>query len=68
MKKQTPKYMPLTLKAHNQYRRDFLPCFPTSFSSSSASSVNHHPEQQQQPPALLLSSVPSNRNNLSWIS
>ena len=45
-------YQPFTLKSHNQYRRDYLPCFPTPFPSKSSS-------KEEEQSALLLSNVPS---------
>ena len=65
--KTIPKYHALTLKAHNQYRLDFLPCFPTSFPPRSLLSLTSNQKKQRETlplapsprPTLLLSNVPA---------
>lgn len=53
------KYHALTLKSHNQYRLDFLPCFPTSFPLQSMKNNNQQQlHSSTVRPKLLLSSVP----------
>ncbi len=48
-------YQSSTLKSHNQYRINFLPCFPPSLLSMN----KQNEEQEQEYPAFLLSSIPS---------
>ena len=55
----TQKYHALTLKQHNQYRLNFLPCFPIPFPPRSLLSTSgNHQKAPESGSKLLLSSVP----------